>query len=88
MEIVFILSLIFLVGLGILWLYTLIDALKSEFKDGTNKIVWLIVIFILGPIGSILYIFISKKISKRGQVWNDRPNKAKYNFHIFKYCRR
>ena len=61
MEIVFILSLIVLVRLGILWLYTLIDALKSEFKDGTNKIVWLIVIFILGPIGSILYIFISKK---------------------------
>ena len=47
MEIVFILSLIFLVGLGILWLYTLIDALKSEFKDGTNKIVWLIVTILL-----------------------------------------
>ncbi|PKK88244.1 MAG: hypothetical protein CVV64_19770 [Candidatus Wallbacteria bacterium HGW-Wallbacteria-1] len=41
---------------GILWLWALIDVLKSEFT-GINKLVWLIAIMI-PLIGPILYLFI------------------------------
>jgi|GEM_PF-469386 len=48
---------IMLAGLpGILWLWALIDVLKSEFT-GINKLVWLIAIMI-PLIGPILYLFI------------------------------
>lgn len=41
----------------VLWLISLIDILKSEFK-GSNKIVWVIVVSIFPILGIILYYFI------------------------------
>jgi len=51
-----------LIGLGFVFLfvYCLVDVLKSEF-NGVNKLVWLLAIFFLPLLGSILYIFIGKK---------------------------
>jgi hypothetical protein len=37
----------------------LISCLKSNFRDSTNKIVWVVVILFLPLIGSILYFAIS-----------------------------
>lgn len=42
------------------YLYVLIDILKSEF-DGANKLIWLIVVFVLPFVGLILYFFIGRK---------------------------
>lgn len=39
----------------IAWLCALIDILRSEFINPSNKVVWLIVIFIIPLLGSILY---------------------------------
>ncbi|PHO09614.1 hypothetical protein CPG37_08930 [Malaciobacter canalis] len=47
-------------GFAFLFVYCLVDVLKSEFK-GVNKLVWLLAIFFLPLLGSILYIFIGKK---------------------------
>ncbi len=54
-----IVSLIPLLIFGI-YIYILIDILKSEF-DGTNKLIWLIVVFVLPFVGLILYYFIGRK---------------------------
>jgi ABC-type multidrug transport system fused ATPase/permease subunit len=44
------------------WLSALIDILRSEFINPSNKVVWLIVIFIIPLLGSILYsIFASSQ---------------------------
>ena len=52
-----------LIGLGfvIIWIWALVDILKSDFKDGTNKIVWLLVVFFLYILGALLYYFIGRK---------------------------
>ena len=47
--------------LFIIWAWTLIDILKSDFKDGFVKLIWLLVVFFLPFIGFILYIFIGRK---------------------------
>jgi hypothetical protein len=49
----------------ILWVAALIDLLTSKFQ-GSNKIVWLIVIIFLPVLGVILYFIIGRgqKISK------------------------
>jgi len=55
---------IILIIIGILaipfWIISFIDILKSRF-EGNGKIVWLLVIVLLGIPGVILYRFIGKK---------------------------
>ncbi len=50
-----------MLALLIFWIWTLIDILKSDFKDSINKIVWLLVVFILNGFGALLYYFIGRK---------------------------
>lgn len=52
----------------ILPIITLIDLVRSDFKDNNNKIVWVIAIVFLPVIGSILYLVLSRnqKIIQRG----------------------
>ena len=53
-------EIIFLICIG-LYLYTLIDILKSEFTNSINKIIWLIAVIFLPILGIILYFFIGRK---------------------------
>lgn len=43
----------------IFWLIALVDVLKNEFT-GSNKIVWLLLLVFLSPLGTILYFIIGK----------------------------
>ena len=49
----------------ILWLIMplvmLVNVAISEFKDNTNKIVWIIIILVLYPVGWILYLIFGRK---------------------------
>ncbi|MEE9413212.1 MAG: PLD nuclease N-terminal domain-containing protein [Methylococcales bacterium] len=45
---------------AILWVWALIDILKNEFS-GSNKIIWLLVVFFLNIFGVILYYFMGRK---------------------------
>lgn len=62
----------FLVGLGvleivvilipmILWFWALIDVLRSDFRDSTTKIVWLIAIIFVPFLGALLYLVIGRR---------------------------
>jgi len=44
----------------VLWIWALIDILKSDFKDNINKIIWLLVVFVLNFLGVVLYYFIGR----------------------------
>jgi hypothetical protein len=51
-------------------IWTLVDLLRNEFT-GYNKIIWLLTIIMLPPLGSILYIFIGRKqktVSQKSDV--------------------
>ena len=37
------------------WIYTIVDIVKSKFQDETTKIIWVLVVVLLGLLGSILY---------------------------------
>lgn len=64
-------NLLFLGGLGgfeillfvllpiILWVWALVDCLKSEFQ-GSNKLIWIIVIIFLPVLGPILYFLVGR----------------------------
>ena len=57
-------GMIVMFGSFIFWAWALIDLLKSDFKDGTNKLIWLLVVFFLYAFGALLYFFIGRQQKK------------------------
>ena len=37
------------------WIYTIVDIVKSKFQDETTKIIWLLVVILMGILGSLIY---------------------------------
>jgi hypothetical protein len=44
----------------LLWLVTIIDIVRSDFKRDADKIVWFFFVMILPPVGALLYLFIGR----------------------------
>jgi len=57
-PLIFILLLSLALFIFVIW--TLIDLLRNEFT-GNNKIIWLLTIILLPPLGSVLYVFIGRE---------------------------
>ena len=45
----------------ILALICLIDILKSNFKDTTTKLIWVLIVLVAPIIGSLIYLFFGKR---------------------------
>lgn len=53
---------IIFVGIGfILWLWALIDCIRRQFSNPNDKILWLVLIILIGWIGPILYLIVGRK---------------------------
>lgn len=46
------------------WVYTIVDVAKSKFNDDITKIVWLLVVILLGFLGSIIYWIVGRSSKK------------------------
>lgn len=44
----------------ILWVWSLIDCVSKEPSEGNDKIIWVLLIVFLGPIASLLYVFVRR----------------------------
>mgnify|MGYP006172491799 CR=1 FL=1 len=44
----------------ILWVYCLVDVIRSDFKDQNMKLIWIIVILFGQVIGPLAYLFLGK----------------------------
>ena len=54
----------------IFWLVALVDILKSEFNEPTNKVIWLVLTLILPFLGPLLYFIFGRKQAKKGSGMN------------------
>ncbi|WP_339698660.1 PLD nuclease N-terminal domain-containing protein [Algoriphagus aquimarinus] len=45
---------------GILWIYCLVDILRSEFKDPNMKIIWIVILLFAQGIGPLVYLAMGK----------------------------
>jgi len=69
----FMLLILFIIALAVFlfvfWILMLIDCAKRNFKNDNEKVVWIIVIALLGAIGAAIYYFVvkinDKKVSKK-----------------------
>ncbi len=46
---------------AILWIWAIIDLLRSTFASDTNKLIWALVIIFIPFIGSLLYLVIGRR---------------------------
>ena len=53
--ILIIVALAFVFALIGFWIYTIVDIVKSNFQDETTKIIWLLVVVLIGILGSLMY---------------------------------
>jgi hypothetical protein len=53
--------LILVVLYGVLWLWCLIDLIKSEFTDNSIKALWLLLLVFLNPLAPFLYGHFARK---------------------------
>lgn len=44
----------------VLWLWMLIDAIKNPSLSGNERIIWVLVIFFLPCVGSMIYFFVAR----------------------------
>ena len=48
------------VGLFVLWIWTLIDCIKNESTEGNERIVWVVVIAVTHWIGALIYLIVRR----------------------------
>lgn len=65
-------SILFMLFFGVLsilalifWILMLIDCVNRKFKKSDEKIIWIIVIALVGIIGAIIYYFVVKRKAKK-----------------------
>jgi TM2 domain-containing membrane protein YozV len=60
---ILLLLLVFALGIGVfaLWIWSIVDILRSDFKKESDKIVWLVLVVGLHLLGSLLYLLIGTK---------------------------
>jgi len=44
----------------ILWVYCLVDAIRSDFKDQNMKLIWVIILLFAHGLGPIAYLILGK----------------------------
>lgn len=58
------LGMLMMIASFIFWGWALVEVLKSDFKNDTNKLIWLLFVFFLYFVGALLYFFIGRKQRK------------------------
>ena len=51
---------LFGLGLTIFWIWMLIDAATKEPDQGNSKVVWVIIVALLGFLGAAIYFFVRR----------------------------
>ncbi len=65
------------------WLIALVDILKSEFKDSSNKLIWILVTLFLPFLGPILYFLVGRKQAKKGTGINLKASLTVLSFFVW-----
>lgn len=57
-------------ALTALWIYALVDIVRSEFKGDNDKVIWLLLVVLIPFVGTVLYFTIGQN-QKLGNPPND-----------------
>lgn len=74
---IFMMSLVFIIilGLFIFWVWTIIDVAKREFTNSNERLIWLLLLILLGFIPSIVYYIIVMQPDNNGVMREGKEKK-------------
>ncbi|HKI46840.1 MAG TPA: PLDc N-terminal domain-containing protein [Balneolales bacterium] len=52
---------IFSLALFVFWIWTIVDCIRNPNFDDTRRIMWILIIVLLGFIGSFIYLFMASR---------------------------
>lgn len=58
-------------GLSLFWVYALVDVIQSQFRFPHEKLIWVLIILVLPPIGTFLYLANSRTSKKKRKFQPD-----------------
>jgi membrane protein DedA with SNARE-associated domain len=44
----------------VFWIWILIDVVKYETDDENHRLIWVIIVAVVGPIGALVYLFVRR----------------------------
>ena len=56
----YLLSYALVIGALVFWIWILVDCIRNESSEGNDKIIWVLVILLVGPIGGVLYCVVRR----------------------------
>ena len=65
MALLFLVIIAAVILLFVFWILMLIDCAKRNFKKDNEKVIWIIVIALLGALGAVIYYFVVKINDKK-----------------------
>jgi len=54
-----------------LWLWCIYDMAKSDFEESNNKVVWCLLLCVLAPIGTALYLILGRSQKKFDNIYRN-----------------
>jgi hypothetical protein len=72
-------------SLFVIWIASLIDCIKKDFEAPNNKIIWIIILLVIPPLGGILYMLMEREkvcVNRKPEIaekLNDDGNKYFYD---------
>ena len=48
------------------WIWMIVDVARRKFKEKTEKIVWILVVVLLGWLGALVYFIVVRTYNKKG----------------------
>jgi len=61
-------AVIILILLLAFWIWMIVDCAKRNFKNNTEKIIWIVIIGIIGWMGALVYYIVIRTSNKKG-IW-------------------
>lgn len=60
----FLLAFVIFIVLFSIWLYAVLDVLRSDFQASNDKILWIVVVFVGSILGAVIYLLLRKRYKK------------------------
>ena len=49
-----------IVGAAVLWVWCIVDILRSDFRRDNDRVLWLLLVLLVPVLGTILYVMMSR----------------------------
>lgn len=72
---VMLLFMVLVLGLFVFWVWTIVDVVKRDFTNNNERLVWLLLIILLGFVPSLIYYIVVMRSDNKGVMKEGKKGK-------------